>query len=82
MKEVTNYLNNKLDQDENLVRITFYEIRIKYNLSEEETETFLELAKNKFENTGYNVFFTGDTYEYENMPKVVQTNELMVAVKK
>ena len=81
MFEVSEYLDNKIDENEEFIRITYYEIRVKYNLSVEETETFLELAKNKFENLGYNVYFTDAKYEYNDAKMTVQPNELMKAIK-
>ncbi len=81
MQEITQYLDNKINDDENIVKITFYEVRIKFNLSEEQTQEFLRLCKTRLENLGYQVYFTGAKYQYEEQNKVVQTNELMVAIK-
>jgi len=79
---VDSFINQKINASENYVRFTFYELRVKYNLTEDETNKFLELAKNKFENMQYEVYFIGDTYEYEGTEKLVEQNELMIAIKK
>ncbi len=81
MKEVADYFDKKLQQSEEFIRITFYEIRIKYGLTENETDQFLEIAKNKFENMGYNVYFTNAKYKYKQAIMTVQPNELMIAIK-
>ncbi len=81
MQEITEYLDNKINNDENILKITFYEVRIKFNLSEEETQEFLRLCKTRLENLGYQVYFTGAKYMYLGENKEVQTNELMVAIK-
>ncbi len=81
MQEVSDYLNNKIAESENFIRITFYELRVKYNLSDEETQFFLKITKNKFENNGYKVYFTNDEYEFNNIKYTVQQNELMIAIK-
>lgn len=81
MKEVSEYFENKIQENEEFVRITFYEMRVKYDLTEAETNQFLEIAKNKFQNTGYTVYFTNDSYEYNGIKMTVQQNELMVAIK-
>ncbi len=81
MFEISNYLDNKINENEEFIRITFYEIRVKYDLTEKETQTFLELAKNKFENMGYNVYFTDEKYKFKNSIMTVQPNELMIAIK-
>ncbi len=81
MQEITNYLDNKINSNENIVIITFYEVRIKFNLSEGETQEFLRLCKTRLENLGYLTYFTGAKYEYQGITKEVQSNELMVAIK-
>lgn len=81
LKFIDDYISNKIAENEEFVRFTFYELRVKNNLSVEETSKFLELAKNKFENMKYKVFFTGDRYNYQNLDRLVQDNELMIAVK-
>ncbi len=81
MQEITEYLDNKINEDENIVIVTFYEVRIKFDLSEEETQEFLRLCRTRLENLGYQVYFTGAKYTYQGVSKVVQSNELMVAIK-
>ena len=81
IQEITEYLDKKINKDENILKITFYEDRIKLNLSEDETQEFLKLCKTRLENLGYQVFFTGARYMYQGENKVVETNELMVAIK-
>lgn len=80
---VINYINNKLTQtsDINYIRYTFYELRVKNNLSEDDLDKFLEINKNYFENKGYNVYFTGARFTYKNANITVQPNEIMIAVK-
>lgn len=81
MQEITEYLDNKINENENIVIITFYEVRIKFDLSEDETQEFLRLCRTRLENLGYQVYFTGAKYTYQGVSKVVQSNELMVAIK-
>ena len=33
MQEFVDYLDKKIEQNENFIRITFYEIRVKYGLT-------------------------------------------------
>ena len=47
---ITEYLDNKIKQNEDMLIITFYELRIKYDLSEDETQEFLSLSKIRLEN--------------------------------
>ena len=80
---VINYINNKLAEtsDKNYIRYTFYELRVKNNLSEKDLDKFLEINKNYFENKGYSVYFTGARFTYKNANMTVQPNEIMIAVK-
>ena len=81
---VINYINNKLAEtsDINYIRYTFYELRVKNNLSEKDLDKFLEINKNYFENKGYSVYFTGARFTYKNANMTVQPNEIIIAVKK
>lgn len=78
---VSNLLNEKLAINENEIIFTFYELRVKHNLSELDTIEFLKLSRNKLQNDGYKVFFTGAKFVYQNANRTVQDNELMVAIK-
>lgn len=78
-----NYINTKIEQseDENFIRYTFYELKVKNNLNDEEIDRFLRINKDYFENKGYNVYFTGAKFVYKNANMTVQPNELMIAIK-
>lgn len=78
---VTEYINRKIQEDENYIRYTFYELKVKNNLTDEELQTFLEMNKNYFENKGYRVYFTGAKFIYQNCNRIVESNELMIAIK-
>lgn len=80
-KVVSKLIDKKIKEDDNFVKFTFYELRVKNNLSSEETEEFLILAKNYFQNNNYKVYFTNSKYYYHGETKLVQSNELLVAVK-
>ena len=76
-----NYISTKLKENYKFIRYTFYELRIKNNLSEEEVDEFLKINKSYLEEKGYNVYFTGAKFVYENANRTVQDNELMIAIK-
>ena len=80
-KFVSVYVQEKLNIDPNYIRCTFYEIRIKYDLSEEETDKFLKLVRNYLENQEFNVYFTGSKFTYKSATRTVQPNELFIAFK-
>ena len=74
-------LEVKMAENENFIRFSFYELRIKNNLSEDETEEFLRLAMAFLENKGYEVYVGNARYTYNNANQNVQPNELLIAFK-
>lgn len=81
MKQITEYLDDKMELNEKQIIITFYEVRVKMNLSEEDTAHFLKLCETRLNNLGYKVFYTGDKFVYNKEEKVVLSNQLMIAIK-
>ena len=67
MDYVGKYIEYKLLENEEEIRITFYELRVKENLSEEQTEEFLQLCKNRVA-TLYN------KVKKENEKKLIDVN--------
>ena len=82
LEEVEQYFLEKIKLNEDFIRITFYELRVKYNMSETDTEEFLDDAKAFLQGKGYLVYFTDDNYYYKTCKTVVQSNELLIAIKK
>lgn len=74
-------LREKIRINEDYIRYTFYELRVKYNLSEQDTDRFLDLIRTKLQNENYKVYFTGARFEYKQARITVQPNELMIAIK-
>ncbi len=81
LEELDREINNKLSQNDEFVRYTYFELKVRHNLSEGEIDEVLRLARNKFENLGYKVYFTGAKYNYKGEEKVVESNEYLVAIK-
>lgn len=77
----TRLLDNKMAKNENFIRFTFYELRVKNNLSEEETDEFLRLCMTYLENKNYEVYVGNTRYCYNNATQNVQPNELLIAFK-
>ena len=44
---IDNYLNSKLAENKEIIRFSFYEVRMKLNLSEEDSIIFLQLIAQK-----------------------------------
>ena len=80
LQEIDIYLEKKLKQNRNCVIFTFYELRVKLDLSSEETYNFLHLVSTKLENCNYKIYRTGQEYFYREKLRV-EDNQLMVAIK-
>lgn len=78
---VENFIADKIAINPKLVRYTYYELRVKLNLTEKGLDRFLKCSKIILEELNYNVFFTGARFKFENADRVVETNEYMIAIK-
>ena len=81
MQFVTDYLDQKIKENENFIRYTFYELRVKNDLSEEEVDEFLRINRDYFENKGYKDGKGGRGDLILDEDKIVEPNELMIAIK-
>ena len=80
-KQIREYIDKKIEKNNKFVRITFYEVMIELNIKKSEEEDFLKIAKGKLELEGYDVYFTGSSYNYNEKIKEVETNKLIIALK-
>lgn len=65
LQQINLYLNDKLKENNNYIVFTFYELRVKLNLTSEEKLNFLHLIATKLENNNYKIYRTGQNYIYE-----------------
>lgn len=80
--DIDEIINKKIEENDQEIVFTFFELRIKENLNKEETSNFLVLTKTRLENLNYRVYKTGQSYIYNEEEKVVEENQLLVALKK
>ncbi|MBO6232952.1 MAG: hypothetical protein J6I85_07065 [Clostridia bacterium] len=78
---VCEYISNKIITEGNFIRCTFYDLRIRHNLSADEVEEFLKEAKDILEDKDYQVYFTTAKYTYKHSQRTVQDNEYLIAIK-
>ena len=71
-------IEEKLAIDDNFLRFTFFEVRVK---KEEEEKEFAQLAGIKLTNMGYTVYFQDQEFIYKEAKRRVQINELIIAIK-
>ena len=74
-------LYDKMKQDENFIRYSFYEVNVKYGLNKNEKSLFLNLLKTKLVNNKYKVYLEGQRFKYNNSNMLVQDNETLIAIK-
>ena len=75
------YIKEKMDVNKNIVRYSFYELRVKMDMEDAEVERVLKCSRSILESLDYKVYFTGAKFVYENANRTVQDNELMIAIK-
>lgn len=78
-------LKEKIINDPNYIRYTFYEVNIKYpneyGIEKQDLGMFLQLLRTKLKNNNYHVYTEGQKFEYKDANITVQSNEVLVAVK-
>ena len=65
---ITKSTDSKIADNENIIKYTYYQLRIQYDLSEEQMREFVRLAKRQ-------------RYRYNYKENEVKSNEELVAVK-
>lgn len=78
---VDNYLEEKLEIDKNCIVCKYFDLKVIKDLSDKQVDDFLRIAREKLLNKGYEVYFTGAKFVYQNANRTVQDNEFMVAIK-
>ncbi len=78
---IDNYIDKKLEENDEYIVFTFYELRVKSDLSKEDTFLFLHLVTQKLLNLGYSIYITKEKYTYKGEEKIVTDNQLLVAIK-
>ena len=81
LEYITEYIDKKIYKNDKLITVTFYELRIKEDLSKEDTFIFLQMSKQRLINLGYRIYETGQRYKLDGKEKVVRSNVLFIAVK-
>lgn len=82
-KFIINFIKTKEKESPNkdYIEYSYYELKVKANLTEEEIDELLRVSRDYFQNKNYNVYFTNTEFEYNGQKRKVETNDYMVAVK-
>ena len=82
-KFIINFIKTKEKESPNkdYIEYSYYELKVKANLNEEEIDELLRVSRDYFQNKNYNVYFTYAEFEYNGQKRKVETNDYMVAIK-
>ena len=64
-KFVENFVNVKITKNNDIVKFSYFEIKIKMNMDEEDIDRFLKCSKIILEDQGYQVYQLGEKYNFE-----------------
>lgn len=80
----TTLLEKKIN-NQNYIRYSFYEINVKYpkeyGISKQDLGMFLQQLRKRLKEENYHIYTEGQEFEYDNAKRVVESNEILVAVK-
>jgi len=79
--EIDADIHRKINENENYVRESYFELRVKHNEAEEGVKTYIKLVKNKLENMNYKVYLKGERFIFQNANRIVEENEYLIAIK-
>lgn len=79
-KFVENFVNVKITKNNDIVKFSYFEIKIKMNMDEEDIDRFLKCSKIILEDQGYQVYQLGEKYNFEGERRKVEDNEFLVAI--
>ena len=77
------FINKKEKESSNInyIEYSYYELKVKYGLTEEQIDEVLRVSRDYFENKNYDVYFTNAEFQYNGQKRKVETNDYMVAIK-
>lgn len=78
---ITDYIDNKILENEEILKIKFYDIVVKEKLSKEQVANFLEYSTIRLKNIGYKIYEQGENYTYKGKEYKVDTDLFYVAIK-
>ena len=81
LQYITDFIDKKIEENENIIIVKYYELKVKEKLSDEQIEYFLEKSKQRLINLGYTIYEEGETYTIDNESNLIENNIYYVAIK-
>lgn len=80
----TTLIEKKIN-DPNYIRYSFYELNVKYpkeyGILKQDVGMFLQNLRKRLKEENYHIYTEGQKFEYDNAKRVVESNEILVAIK-
>ena len=78
---VNRYLERKIEENEECIICSYFDLRGRNDVADNEMGLFRYYATNKLTNMGYKVFYQGQQYMYKGAAYIVKENIELVAIK-
>ena len=80
---IIEFINKKEKESENkdYIEYSYYELKVKAGLTEEQNDEILRVSRDYFENKNYDVFFTNAEFQYKGQKRKVETNNYLMVLK-
>lgn len=80
----TTLIEKKIN-NQNYIRYSFYEINVKYpkeyGIEKQDLGMFLQQLRKRLKEENYHIYTEGQKFQYDNAKRVVESNEILVAIK-
>lgn len=80
----TTLIEKKIN-DPNYIRYSFYELNVKYpkeyGILKQDVGMFLQNLRKRLKEENYHIYTEGQKFEYDNAKRVVESNEILVAIR-
>jgi hypothetical protein len=81
LEMLNDIIESKINQNENFIIFTFYELMVKHDVHKDESGTVIDLIKQKLINYNYDVYTTGESYTLNSVTYTVPINISLIAIK-
>ena len=81
LEMLNDIIESKINQNENFIIFTFYELMVKHDVHKDESGAVINLIKQKLINYNYDVYTTGESYTLNSVTYTVPINISLIAIK-
>ena len=81
LEMLNDIIESKINQNENFIIFTFYELMVKHDVRKDESGAVIDLIKQKLIKYNYDVYTTGESYTLNSVTYTVPINISLIAIK-